>query len=806
MSRLYRLIPCTLPAVALLGGIVLAARTAAAATGAGPFAEVGVKFVESHCVSCHGKEKQKANLALHTVRDDLGLLRARKQWRDVVRMVESGDMPPEDKPQPTDAERRAFVASVKAVFAAADNARPDPGRMTVRRLNRTEYNNTIRDLLHVEFKPAEDFPSDDVGFGFDNIADVMSVSPVLMERYLDAAERIAEDAIPLAVAGAPKRTMAGKFCEPASATVPQDRFRPINAAQKEAILSGPLNTPVRMTAGDEFWVRARLYAEGAGDAPVKVALLVSGPKIENPSPVAEVSQLDGIAVGAVKPCVILKTVVITARDAEHAQLVEMKIKGAPGTERMALAAFKPPPGKATPTLRVEFLETEGPLDTRTASKKALGFAPNKPEREQTFEVLTRFVASAWRRPGTTEEIARLCKMVDYAVGHNEGWGGGLRRAITAVLASPKFVFRLEPDAEPENPEPHRIDEFQLATRLAYFLWSSGPDDRLLELAYEKKLSANLEGEVRRMLKDPRSAALVDNFALQWLQLGRIATHSADAKVFAKWDPKLAGEMIEETRRFCAEILRDDHSVLDLLDANFTWVDRRLADLYGLKVPGGFGEGEWKRVSLAGTPRGGLLTQASVLTVTSNPTRTSPVKRGKWVLEQFLGDPPPPAPPNVPSLDDSHRKELTGATFRQKLEQHRTDPKCANCHAKMDAFGLTLENFDGIGQWRDRDESGGRVDASARLGSGVKLNGVADLRALLRKRKEAFTRCLSEKLLIYALGRGLDYYDEPTLDRIEAALARDNYKFSTLILEIVKSDPFRLRRGKGQETLSATATQ
>jgi hypothetical protein len=431
------------------------------------------------------------------------------------------------------------------------------------------------------------------------------------------------------------------------------------------------------------------------------------------------------------------------------------------------------------------------------------FTSNKPEREQVFEVLTRFVARAWRRPGTPEEIGRLYAMVNYAVAHNEGWEGGLRRAIMAVLASPKFIFRLEPDAQPENPEPHPLDEYQLATRLAYFLWSSTPDDRLLQLAWEKRLGANLDTEVRRMLKDPRSEALVDNFALQWLQLGRIATHSADAKVFSKWQPGLAGEMIEETRRFCAEILRDDRSVLDLLDADFTWVDQRLADLYGLKVPGGLDKGEWKRVSLAGTPRGGLLTQASVLTVTSNPTRTSPVKRGKWVLEQLLGNPPPPAPPNVPSLDDGRRKELTAATFREKLEQHRADPKCANCHAKMDAFGFALENFDGIGQWRDRDETGARVDASARLGSGRKLNGVADLRALLRQRKDAFTRCLSEKLLIYALGRGLDYYDEPALDRIQSALVRDNYKFSTLLLEIVKSDPFRLRRGKGQETLAAT---
>ena len=740
MPANLRFIRCVLPAATLAGVLVFAPQIAVAVPAAGRFAEVGVTFVESHCVSCHGKEKQKANLALHTVRDDLALLRARKQWREVVRMVESGDMPPEGKPQPTESERRAFVASVKAVFAAADSARPDPGRTTVRRLNRTEYNNTIRDLLHVDFKPAEDFPSDDVGFGFDNIADVLSVSPVLMERYLAAAERIAEEAIPFNPARPPRHTMAGRYCEPASPDVPQDRFRPINAARQDVVFSGPLHTPVRITAGNEFWVRAKLYAEGPADVPVRVALLATGPKIENPSPPAEVSKLDGGALRAVTPCAILKTAVITARDGQHAQLVEVKIKGAPGTERVALAAFKPPPGNPAPTLRVEFLETEGPLDTRTPSNKALmAFTSDKPEPEQVREVLTRFVPRAWRRPGTPEEIGRLCAMVDYAVAHNEGWEGGLRRAITAVLASPKFIFRLEPDAEPENPEPHPIDEYQLATRLAYFLWSSAPDDRLLELAREKKLSANLDGEVRRMLKDPRSEALVDNFALQWLQLGRIATHSADGKVFAKWDPKLAGEMIEETRRFCAEILRSDRSVLDLLDADFTWVDRRLADLYGLKVPGGFANGEWERVSLAGTPRGGLLTQASVLTVTSNPTRTSPVKRGKWVLEQLLGNPPPPAPPNVPSLDDGGRKELTGSTFREKLEQHRTDPKCANCHAKMDALGLALENFDGIGQWRDRDEAGAPVDASASLGSAGKLKGVADLRMLLRGRKDAFTR-------------------------------------------------------------------
>jgi hypothetical protein len=789
----------SLCAVTIVATMLLASRAGAAEVPA-PFA--GAAFVDKHCVSCHGKEKQKANLALHTVRDDLSLLRAGKHWRDVVEMVESEEMPPDDKPQPTKEERRAFIDSVNAVFTAARDAPPDPGRLTLRRLNRTEYNNTIRDLLKVDFQPAEDFPRDDVGFGFDNIADVLSVSPVLMERYLAAAERIAEEAIPLNPARPPKRTMAGKYCEPASATVPQDRFRPINGGQREAILSGPLNTPVRIGVGEEFWVRAKLYVEAPANVPVRVALLVSGPKVANPSPGAELAKLDGVALNAVTPGIILKTVEVKARDEKSAQLVEMKITGTPGIERIALAAYKPAPGQPPPTLRVEFLETEGPLDTRTPSNKALMvFTNDKPEREQVREVLTRLVVRAWRRPGTQEEINRLCAMVDYAVGHNEGWEGGLRRAVTAVLASPKFIFRLEPDTQPENPDAHPLDEFQLATRLSYFIWSSGPDDTLLQMAWDKRLSANLDSQVRRMLKDPRSSALVDNFAMQWLQLGRIAGHSADAKVFPKWDPKLANSMLEETRRFCSEILREDRSVLDLLNADFTWVDKPLADLYGIKVPGGVQKGEWKRVSLAGTPRGGLLTQASVLTVTSNPTRTSPVKRGKWVLEQLFGDPPPPAPPNVPSLDDRERKELTG-TFREKLEQHRADPKCANCHAKMDTFGFALENFDGIGQWRDRDETGAPVNAMAELGTGRKLDGVAGLRTLLHDRKDAFTRCLSEKLLIYALGRGLDYYDEPTLDRIQAALARNDYRFSTLVAEIAKSDPFRMRRGKAQEGMAA----
>ena len=762
------------------------------------FADAGVPFLQKHCVSCHGKDKQKGDFALHEFRDDVSVLRARKRWREVMEQVRTGEMPPDDKPAPSSEEKQRFLASVTGIFAKADSAKPDPGRLTVRRLNRNEYNNSIRDLLHVEFRPADDFPSDDVGRGFDNIADVLAVSPVLMERYLDAADNIAEMAIPLSAAKPPKRTMAAKYCEPASANVPQSQFRPFHGPDKDAVKSGPINIPARATADGDFIMRARVYAKSPDGRPVRVALLASGSAVAKPSTPAEIEKLDGVAMVNVKRSHIVKVVEITARSEAEAQVIAAKLPRLEGIERIAVAAFKPKAGEAAPTLHFEWLEYEGPLDARSAATKALLVAtPGKSQVEQTREILDGFATRAWRRPIAADELERLVKLVSYAMGHNDSWEEAMRRAVSAILASPKFVFRLEPDDQPANPDAHPVSEFHLATRLSYFLWSSCPDDELLRLAFERKLTANLIPQIQRMVQDRRSEAFIDYFALQWLQLGRLDSHDTDPKTFPNWKPEIWPAMTEETRRFFGEILRSDRSILDLLDADFTWVNQRLADLYGIRNTGGFQKGEWKRVSLAGTPRGGLLTQASILTVTSNPTRTSPVKRGKWVLEQLLGAPPPPAPADIPSLDDGQRKELTG-TFRQKLEQHRADPGCANCHAKMDAFGFALENFDAIGAWRERDETGAPIDASGTLSSGRTLNGLADMKVLLRSRKQDFARCLTEKLLIYALGRGLDYYDEPTVARTLFALEKNDYRFSTLLAAIVKSPAFLMRRGMSQD--------
>ena len=772
-------------------GLLLPLHAAVAETST--FATDGVPFLTKHCVSCHGKDKQKGDFALHEFRDDISVLRARNRWRDVVEMVRSGEMPPDDKPQPSAEEKRRFLASVAGVFAKADAGNPDPGRLTVRRLNRNEYNNTIRDLLHIEFRPADDFPSDDVGHGFDNIADVLTVSPVLMERYLDAADKIAAQAIPLSAIAPPKRTMAAKYCEPASANVPQSKFRPFTASEGDGVKSGPIHTPARITADGDYIMRARLYAKSADGKPVRVAMMVSGAAIAKPSPGGEIEKLDGAALGNVKRAHILKTVEITAKSEQDAQVIEVKVPRLEGVERIAVAAFKPQGGQPAPTLFVEWLEYEGPMDTRSAATKTLlTVTPGKSQAEQTREVLAGFAVRAWRRQITIEELDRLAKLVAYAMGHNDTWEEAMRRAVSAILASPKFVFRLETDDQPQNPEAHPVDEFQLATRLSYFLWSSCPDDELLRAASEKKLGTGLDAQIKRMIQDPRADALIQNFAMQWLQLGRLSGHSTDPRTFPNWKPELRASMLEETQRFFGEVVRSDRSILDLLDGDFTWVNQRLADFYGMKNAGPFEKDGWKRVSLAGTPRGGLLTQASILTVTSNPTRTSPVKRGKWILEQILGTPPPAPPPNTPSLDDSGRKELKG-TFRQKLEQHRADPKCANCHAKMDAFGFALENFNGIGQWRDRDESGAAIDPSGKLGTGRTINGLADMKLLLRNRRQDFARCLTEKMLIYALGRGLDWYDEATISRILFGLDKNDYHVTTLITGIVKSPAFLMRR-------------
>jgi hypothetical protein len=411
-----------------------------------------------------------------------------------------------------------------------------------------------------------------------------------------------------------------------------------------------------------------------------------------------------------------------------------------------------------------------------------------------------FVSRAFRRPATTAEINRYTQVFLEAEKAKGSWEAGAQAMIAVVLASPKFIFRSEQDEQPTAADAHPISEFALASRLSYFLWGSMPDDELFQLAFAKKLSANLESQARRLLKDPRSRYLTEGFGLQWLQLRQLSTVSPDPGMFPAFNDAVRVSMMKETELFFAEIVREDRSVLDLIDADFTYVDRNLAAFYGLKAdfPRERGSPPFVRVTLPPGERGGILTHASILTATSNPTRTSPVKRGKWIMEQILGSPPPPAPPSVPTLEG---QQLQG-NLRQRMEQHRKDPACASCHTRMDAIGFAFEKFDAVGQVRASDE-GQAIDPSGKLPDGRAFSGAGELKKILRADREKIVRNLGSKLLTFGLGRGLDYYDGPAVDKITTSALQSEARFSALIMGVVMSDPFRLRRGTSQIETGST---
>ncbi len=799
--------------LATLASLAIAPTGLAAASPHPDFQKHAAAFIEKYCRDCHGGKTTKADLNLVTLaRSDEAILKQRKVWMNVLTQVGAGEMPPKKQARPTLPEIEQFTRAVEAAFERAEaTMKPDPGRVTVRRLNRNEYHNTVRDLLLVDFNPTENFPADDIGHGFDNIGDVLTLSPLLMERYLDAAETIAQRVMVEKPAKPGVRYLSGRYLQPNNAKTPQDRFRLMDPTATEAVTSGPFAAAgdyLKLTDDAELFLRATLYAEPRGTAAVKVALFIQGSNLAETSGDAELSQLLGAGLAGMKPMKILKTFEITARTAAKLQTIEVPLRKVAGASRAGIAVLKPANGEEPPKLFIEHISSEGPLETRPAGQLMLteGLA-GKPPAQQTRELLTRLLTRAYRRPATAKEIEAMTRLVEQTVTSGRPWEAGIQRTIAAILCSPKFLFRVELDHRPETRTPHPLDEFQLASRLSYFLWSTMPDAELFALAEKRQLTANLDVQVRRMLRDKKATALVDNFALQWLQLKRLQTFAPDTKLFPTFNDALRRAMFRETELFFTEIVSEDRSVLDLIDGDFTYLNDVLARHYGItdtvgnriggtakaKLPGGkpFARDTFTRVSLPLKERGGLLAQASVLTVTSNPTRTSPVKRGRWVLEQLLGTPPPPPPPNVPELEAQGK--LTG-TLRQRMEQHRANPACASCHAQMDALGFGLENFDAVGAWRAKDGEE-VIDASGTLPDGKSFNGPADLKAVLKEKKELFARNLAEQLLTYALGRGLEYYDSRALRQITTATAKQDYKFSALVTAIVKSDPFSQRRGK-----------
>jgi hypothetical protein len=704
-------------------------------------------FISRNCFACHGNGKSKGDVTLDKYTDDLSVQNDRRVWDDVLDMLGRREMPPKERPQPSQAEVDQILDSINAVLAKLECGNgTNVGRVTLRRLNKTEYNNTIRDLLNVDFKPADDFPADDVGYGFDNIGDVLSVSPLLLEKYLTAAESVLDQAIVILDPPLPALTSVGSRRLPA------------------AITAGETGGLASFDEGDYF-IRAKLSVGSESQKTARAVLRVAGKD--------------------------LKEFTVKATPGNPVT-VETKVRLKPGTERVTVALANPGSGRA---LWVQSLEVEGPFNppppkysdvqTRLLAHRA-GLAP----REAAREIVTRFAARAFRRPVRPGEVEKCLALYDASQALGQRFELGVRAALYRVLISPDFLFRIEldpPGAKAGAVYP--VSELELASRLSYFLWNSMPDEELLTLATKGQLHRNLESQVHRMLKDPKSTSFLQSFCEQWLTLRKLELVSPDPQMFPAFDKNLQQSMIRESDLFFAAIAREDRSILDLLDAGFTYVNEPLAKLYG--VPGIKGPA-FVRVK-APLHRGGVLTEAGVLALTSNATRTSPVKRGKFVLDEILNTPPPPPPANVPPLDDG--KQLTG-TLRQIMEEHRSNPLCASCHEKMDPLGFAFENFDAIGAWREKDSGGFAIDASGVLPDGKSFTGAPGLKSVLQAKKDLFVRCLSEKMLTYSLGRGLEPYDRCAVDRIMAGLAKNNYRFSALVWEIVKSDPFQMRTAAG----------
>jgi hypothetical protein len=731
-------------------------------------------FLRKYCFECHSGDQPEGMISLAKFTTEKSLLKNRKTWERALDMLTEGVMPPADAAQPTADEKAAAVAYFDRLLFYVDCSQAlDPGRVTIRRLNRAEYNNTLRDLVGVDFRPADDFPSDDVGYGFDNIGDVLSLPPLLMEKYLDAADAVVQRAMVIVDPQHPPVTeYDGKRLQLSGSA----------DANGEAVTmasSGHVTARHEFPLTGEYKLRITAWQDRAGDEPAKMEV-----------------RLDGK---------VLQTVRVEARRSKP-ESYEVTFTAPAGTHAVDAAFindFYNEKQKQDRNLHVAQVEVVGPtfVDANDLPAFQRQLIAQRPSAEKTVDAAVRdnlrpFVRRAFRRPVREDELTKYVGLANDTLSQGESFDTAMQQAVTAVLVAPEFLFRLETDRKPDDAQDqHPLNDHELATRLSYFLWSSLPDDELFAAADRGDLHADavLTAQVLRMLKDSKSQALIDNFAEQWLQLRVLNEITPDPERFPNFTPELRADMQEETKRLFAHLVREDRDLRDLLDAPYTFVNERLAQHYGFSDVKG---PEFRQVSLAGTSRSGLLTHGSVLTMTSNPNRTSPVKRGKWIMEVILDTPPPPPPPNVPELEATNVAE--GATLREQLSVHRANPSCASCHRTMDELGFGLENFDAIGRWRDKD--GDRpLDVAGELPDGRKFRGPQELAQILDQRSDDFGRALSEKLLTYALGRGLEYYDRCATQKIQAKLKTSEFRFSALATEIALSEPFRLRRGEEPAT-------
>ncbi|MEE2686285.1 MAG: DUF1592 domain-containing protein [Planctomycetota bacterium] len=732
-------------------------------------------LLEKYCFSCHGPDEQNEEVRVDLATGGITIRENRQMWERVFQMVKFGSMPPEDESQPSPEEREQIVSWLDQALNFLDcDQRYDPGRVTVRRLNRLEYHNSIRDLFGVDLNPTKDFPSDDVGDGFDNIGDVLSLPPLLFEKYMDAAEDVSRSVIVAVNQADPKKQVI-----PAGQLVLEGAAKPAG----DTILMpsrGTVTATIAATSKGHYQVLVTAGAQQAGD---------------------EVARLD-ISIDNKKAGVL--EIPASHRKMEEYMLEVMVAKG----EHRISATFSndyynpddPDPANRDRNMYIRSLGWRGPtrIDAGELPPSHRRIVTAHPDEQRDVagaasQVLAPLMRRAFRRPVPDDQVNQYAGLVQFAVDQEESYERGLQVAISAILVSPQFLFRSEGGDGADDPSRVQlVDDLSLASRLSFFLWSSIPDDQLLELAERRQLRKTgvLREQIKRMLADPRADSLVDAFATQWLNLRNLELASPDPDLFP-FDDQLRSDMQQETEMFFASVMRDNRPVTDFLDGRFTFLNERLARHYG--IDGVVGE-QFQRVSLEGLPRAGILTQASILTITSDPTRTSPVKRGKWIMENILGTPPPDPPADVPEIETT-QKALPAASFREQLELHRTKPICASCHQHMDPLGFGFENFDAIGRWRQVDGEF-PIDSSGTLPGGEKFDGPIELIEILREREKDFVRSFTEKMLVFALGRGLRYYDQCAVEDIIKVLPSREYRFSAIVEQIVLSDPFRKRRGDG----------
>ena len=753
--------------------------------------------VDKYCVTCHNQRLKTGGLTLDT--PDLANVAAHSDvWEKVIRKVEAGMMPPAGVPRPDTAARKALVANLEGVLDRAAKASPNPGRPLVHRLNRAEYANAIRDLLAVDLDVSALLPPDDSSAGFDNNADVLGLSPVLLESYLTAAERISALAV-----GDPKTPPMGELFR-----VRQDESQDRHVDGLPIGTVGGLLIQTTLPLDGEYQFQVRLFRTNLGtmrglEYPHQLEISVNGVRVH----LASFGGDKEIASSSDNPT-------ITGDDVDGRFTVRIPLKAGPAK------------------IGVAFLEKTHALNTRRlqsyvrSSADTIDFSGNPhideviltgpfkvtgvgdtPSRRRIFvcqpkgaaeeqacaqRILTTLARRAYRGDVAKDDVPTL--MDFYQRGRDGGsFDSGIDLALRRLLASPKFLVRVErdPAAVPAGGA-YRLSDLEIASRLSFFLWSSIPDDTLLDVASKGglKSAAGLDQQVRRMLADAKSQAFIDNFVGQWLQLRNLKTKQPNSHEFPDFDDNLRQSLGTEAEMFFASILREDRSVLDLMTADYTFLNERLARHYG--VPNVYGT-HFRRVTLKDETRYGLLGKGAVLMVTSHPHRTSPVLRGKWILENVLGAPPPPPPDVVPPFEED-AGAAKPKSVRERMEQHRRNPACASCHRMIDPAGLALENFDAVGAWRTKDGGtrGAPVDASGQLVDGTQINGVVELRAALLRDPETFVRTLTEKLMTYAVGRGLTGTDMPAVRTVVRDSAREQYRFSSVILEIVRSVPFQMR--------------